>query len=194
MPTPAQLRNLLDTFDWDTWASRIGAAIDDTYRDVAGEQAEREADAHDLDWNADDPFVDKWFTRYITERITQLDETTRDLLKDELQSALADGKGEGMTELAGRLSDAVKDSSALSPSRALTIARTETAIAYNHGALLAYGQNGIDHVEVNDGDDDEECAAADGEIWTLDEAMADPVAHPNCVRSFSPADSQADEE
>jgi len=130
----------------------------------------------------------------VGERITQIDETTRGTIRDELQRALADGTGESATELAERLRDAVDDSAALSPSRALMIARTETAIAYNHGALLAYGQNGIEHVDVSDGDEDDECAEADGQTWTIEEAMADPVAHPNCVRSFEPADEPATEE
>lgn len=186
MPTAADLKRLVATFDWDTYNAKIAAALEEHARVVADDQAEREAEDHDLEWDADDPFVDRWFTRYVGERVTQLDETTRDTLRDELQSALEDGKGESVTELAGRLRDAVSDSAALSPSRALTIARTETAIAYNHGALLAYGQNGIEHVEVSDGDDDDECAEADGQIWTIDEAMSDPTAHPNCVRSFSP--------
>jgi hypothetical protein len=180
------LTRLVDSFDWDAWNAKIAAAIDESYRDVASDQAEREAESHGLDWDPQDPFVDRWFTSYVGERITQIDETTRDTLRDELQSAFEDGKGESVTELAGRLRDVVGDSAEMSPSRALTIARTETAIAYNHGALLAYGQNGIENVEVSDGDGDEECADADGQTWTLEEAMSDPVAHPNCVRSFSP--------
>jgi hypothetical protein len=197
--TAKDLKRLLDSFDWDSWNSELREIIEEGYRAVALDQAAREADAHDLEFSPKDPFVERWFTRYLGERITQIDETTRDTLRDELQAAFADGKAQSATELAGNLRDAVSDSAALSPSRALTIARTETAIGYNHGALLAYGQNGIERVEVSDGDGDEECAEADGQIWTLEHAMDDPVAHPNCVRSFSPVveevdDSQADEE
>lgn len=184
--TPAQLKALSDSFDWDKWNTKIRSVIDDGFRDVALEQGEKEADAYDLEWNPEDPFVDRWFTNYVGERITQIDETTRDTVRDELQSAYEDAKADSMQDLAGRLREVTVDSAAFSPARALMIARTETAIAYNTGALLAYRQNDVDQVEVSDGDEDEECAEADGEIWDLDEAMANPTAHPNCRRSFAP--------
>jgi hypothetical protein len=53
---------------------------------------------------------------------------------------------------------------------------------------LPTSQAGVTHVEVSDGDDDDDCADADGQVWTLEEALANPIAHPNCVRSFAPAD------
>jgi hypothetical protein len=186
VPTPADLKRLADSFDWDKWSAKVRSAIEDDYRAIALEQGQREADAYDLDFDAEDPFVDHFFTEYLGERITQIDETTRDRVRGELQSALADGNADSVQDLAERLRTAVGDSAAFSPSRALTIARTETAFAVGHGAGLAYRQNGITHVEISDGDDDEDCAEADGEIWTVDEYLAEPIAHPNCVRSASP--------
>ena len=58
----------------------------------------------------------------------------------------------------------------------------------NHGTVVASRQAGVTHVEVSDGDDDEACAHANGQVWTLEEALANPVAHPNCTRSFSPVE------
>lgn len=196
MPTAAQLRRLVETFDWDVWNAKIRSAVDEGYRTVATEQGDRAVDEFDLDeeFDADDPFVARWFTRYVGERITQLDETTRDVVREELQSALEDGKADSVQDLAGRLRETVSDSAAFSPARALTIARTETATAYNHGALLAYDQNGIDRVEVSDGDGDDECAEADGAIWSVDEAMGNPVEHPNCTRAFAPVIDDADQD
>lgn len=66
------------------------------------------------------------------------------------------------------------------------IARTETVTAYNLGAVDQYRDAGIELVEVSDGDGDDECAAADGATWTLDEAEADPISHPNCTRTWVP--------
>jgi phage portal protein BeeE len=66
------------------------------------------------------------------------------------------------------------------------IARTETVSAYNLGAVDQYRDAGVQLVEVSDGDGDDECAAADGATWTLDEAEADPSAHPNCTRTWIP--------
>jgi hypothetical protein len=45
---------------------------------------------------------------------------------------------------------------------------------------------GVKEVEVLDGDDDEECASANGQIWTLEEASDNPLGHPNCTRAFAP--------
>jgi hypothetical protein len=70
--------------------------------------------------------------------------------------------------------------------RALLIARTETANAYNLGSVSAYRAGGVTHVQVLDGDDDEPCASANGARWTLDEAEANPIGHPNCTRAFAP--------
>ena len=70
--------------------------------------------------------------------------------------------------------------------RSELIARTETATAYNKGAVGQYREQGVTEVEVFDGEQDEACAAARGAIWTLEEAESDPIAHPNCVRSFTP--------
>jgi len=193
--TAAQLRHLADSFDWDAFAKKVRDAVDDPYRSIAREQGQREADRHDLDWDPDDPFVERWFTTYLGERITQIDETTRDRIRDVLQDALADEEGESLTGLADRIRSAVDDAYSFSPSRALTIARTETAFAYGHGAGLAYRQNGITHVEISDGDGDDECAEADGQIWTVDEYLDEPIAHPNCVRSAAPVvDVDEDEE
>lgn len=73
-----------------------------------------------------------------------------------------------------------------SRSRALTIARTETGTAYNRGAVAAYRAGGVTHVDVLDGDEDEPCASANGARWTLEEAEANPLGHPNCTRAFTP--------
>jgi hypothetical protein len=72
--------------------------------------------------------------------------------------------------------------------RALRIARTESAIAYNHGGVLGGLQAGFKHFEVFDGTDDEICAQANGQIWTAAQCLRDPIGHPNCVRSFGPID------
>jgi HK97 family phage portal protein len=73
-----------------------------------------------------------------------------------------------------------------SPIRALTIARTESGTAYNLGAVTAYRAGGVTHVTVLDGDEDEPCASANGSTWTLEQAEANPLGHPNCTRAFSP--------
>lgn len=188
--TLTELKKLVDSFDWEEWEGDLRLAFADDFEAVAIAQGTAEARALDLAFSEADPFLTRFFTSYIGERIKQLAATTRDIVIEELHAALEDGEGEGSTKLADTLLTAVDDSAALSPMRALMIARTETAIAYNIGAIAAFKQAGVTHVEVSDGDEDEDCAAADGEIWTLAEAMANPIAHPNCVRSFAPADDE----
>jgi hypothetical protein len=92
--------------------------------------------------------------------------------------------------------------------RASTIARTETAIAYNKGAAASYKAEGVSTVLVLDGEgclpeghDDgapapdgergvQDDAQADGQIWTPDEYAELPTGHPNCVRSAAPITEQ----
>jgi hypothetical protein len=188
---------LLRTFPWDDYLEDLRGTVTKGFEDIAFDAADREAEALDIAFDKRDPFVTRFFTDYIGERIKQLNTTTRDTVTEELHSALEDGKGEGLTELAGRLLDKVDNSAALSPSRALMIARTETAIAYNTGSVMAFRQGGVEYVEVSDGGEDDEghdydcdCAEVDGQIWTLERALAEPVSHPNCVRAFAPADQQ----
>lgn len=64
--------------------------------------------------------------------------------------------------------------------------------AYNAGILDALSKKGFEWVAVSDGPecgwtyhDDPE--AANGMIVTMDEARANPSAHPNCKRTFAPA-------
>jgi len=71
--------------------------------------------------------------------------------------------------------------------RSRTIARTESGTAYNAGTIASYRESGIvTGVLVHDGEDDEPCRSANGSTWTLEQAQAEPLGHPNCVRAFSP--------
>ncbi len=71
------------------------------------------------------------------------------------------------------------------------VARAKVATAYNAGTLYQSARAGVDLVEVNDGigcgvrsHTDPEKAA--GQVWTLQEAAANPISHPRCQRSFTP--------
>lgn len=62
------------------------------------------------------------------------------------------------------------------------IARTESAYTFNHASGTLMGEAGIKQVEIMDGDEDEDCAAANGETWSVEEYMSDLLGHPNCTR------------
>jgi hypothetical protein len=65
------------------------------------------------------------------------------------------------------------------------ISQTETTAAYNIGSIGQYREAGVALVKVEDGDDPL-CAAANGAIWTLEEAESQPLGHPNCRRVWIP--------
>lgn len=114
-------------------------------------------------------------------RIKGIAETTRERVREIVAQGVADGLS--AAELGDRLQGA---SGLFDELRAETIARTETATVLNEAAIAQYGEFGVEQVTVVDGDGDDACAEADGQTWSLAEAEANPIAHPNCVRTFTP--------
>lgn len=119
-------------------------------------------------------------------RIVGIDETTRLLLAQMVETAAA--AGTTARELAAQLSAAF----AFSAQRAETIARTEMVNAQNAAAVAAWEDSGIvKNVEILDGD---ECGwtshddpdHAHGSVRSLDDFRANTLAHPNCVRVALP--------
>lgn len=188
--TKAAVNDALTSFDWAEWQKKLLAIYLPIYRALVASQGTRtvrgkkaaKADA----FSFDDPYTKKFMASYVAERIKQVDDTTREWVRKSVLDAFESDEGANINELASKLADVAGDSRAFSPERALMIARTETAIAYNQGAALGYKQAGIEQVEVSDGDGDDECAEADGQVWTIADALANPIAHPNCTRSFAP--------
>lgn len=161
----------------------------------------------ELSWNAErerlpvlgsfdlkNPAVQKTI-KTLGKRITGISEHSRDEVRSMLEQAIAGaGKIPGTDEIARRFreiselapKDDTPEEKRRAARRARTVARSETAVAFNTGAITAYASAGVTHVEVLDGDGDEDCAAADGQTWTLEEAQENPIAHPNCTRAFVP--------
>lgn len=71
------------------------------------------------------------------------------------------------------------------------LARTQTALAYNHGTLNAVGKTGVKYMEVFDGfgcgwfghDDSDK---ANGTVRTIEECATAVISHPRCQRAFGP--------
>lgn len=82
--------------------------------------------------------------------------------------------------------DIIKEQIALFQSgHSKTIGLTEAVHAYNEGTLLSLEAAGHSEVYVEDGDDfDEPCQTANGSVWTIEEARANRLEHPNCRRAF----------
>jgi SPP1 gp7 family putative phage head morphogenesis protein len=119
------------------------------------------------------------------ELVTSIGEDLRDKTNAMVTQAVAEGQSIGglRAELNSLYSDdAIKG-------RALMIARTETAKAYNTGTVAAYREAGVGKVTVMDGDSEascDDCKEVDGDIWSLERAELEPTEHPNCVRGFAP--------
>lgn len=83
---------------------------------------------------------------------------------------------------------------AFSPARIARVARHEAAEAANVAALLAFAKAGVGEVIVIEEEGGcEECAAADGAVWTIEQALANPLGHVGCARAFYPILAEDDE-
>lgn len=167
------------------------AALDDGSQVASLMQKHYQALLEDAFLDAADNGVDVAFdlaNPYVQTVLADLAKNIRavaDTTRDEIRALVGRQAEEGWS--VEELAKQIRERGAVaSRTRSLTIARTETGQAYNRGAVAAYRAGGITHVDVLDGDDDEVCAAANGARWTLAEAEANPLGHPNCVRAFSP--------
>ena len=172
----------VDAYDWDGVADDMAAALSEVYPDLFKLAY--------LAANADLPVSVSFDLKNprVKDTIAELAKNIRgvsDSIKESARGVVDSGldAGHSTQQIAKALREyGVTDSK----SRSETIARTETATAYNRGATLAYRDAGVTRVRVLDGDFDEVCAGVDGQEWTLEEADANPIAHPNCTRAFVP--------
>lgn len=188
MPSPAQMLKDLDAFDWDAWNKTLAKGIEQPIHDIVIASAQAAAQMGDAVLDPGNPIIKKFIGRYAMERAKQLNGTTKDAVADIIRRAFA-GAPEGATtkELANAVREKVKETyEGYEQWRADRIARTETAIGYNNGNILGFAEAGVEKVKVLDGTQDDACASANGQTWTLAESLADPIAHPNCERAFSP--------
>ncbi|MBA4541971.1 phage portal protein [Thermoactinomyces daqus] len=124
------------------------------------------------------------------QKITRINETTREAIVKEVLEGMR--RGYSINQIAyGYPDENYKGIAGVFEQargyRARTIARSESADAYNAANLKAYIDLGQEKVEVLDGVDwDEDCRRANGQIWTIQKAQANLKAHPNCVRAFAP--------
>lgn len=183
----ADLLIRLDRFPWSEWRKRLTPGMSQVYRDVVNTTGKTAAVAAGGTWDFQDPFLSRWMTRYVGERIVQLESVTKARVADVIRDRFDQARADSLLELSRAVLEAVQQEYAgYDGWRASRIARTERAIAANHGAMFGYAQAGVQEVEVLDGTEDEECAHANGQIWTVASALANPIAHPNCQRAFAP--------
>lgn len=182
-----ELRALVKSFPWKDWEKKLEPGFTQVYRDVVSATGADAALGQGVSFDVDDPFLQEHMTAYVGERITQMSRSTQKDVARVVRQALAQGADLATADLKDKILAAARaqydDYEAY---RALRIARTESAIAYNHGGVLGGSQAGFDTFDVVDGTDDEECAAANGAVWSTTKCLNNPIAHPNCQRAFFP--------
>lgn len=137
-----------------------------------------------------EPFIDNVlaFVRKRTgDRITGINETTRDDIVRTVRVAVGEAVGDGLAPSAAAqlIRERVGAMTTWSPERAELISRTELMNAYNDAALSSYSELDVTEVEALDGDDDEECAERNGQVYPIEQAM-DISDHPNGTLDWAP--------
>ncbi len=128
-----------------------------------------------------------WAKERAAELITGMEDSTRDMIRDNIATALEEGWG------ASEIEEALMDSYAFSEERAETVARTEMAFADVQGNLEAYRSSGVvegkQWITAAEGECDD-CQALHEEIVGLDEEFSGGVdaapLHPNCRCDVQP--------
>lgn len=123
------------------------------------------------------------------ENVKEITETTKTAIQQVLVtgrengwsiSQLVDGVG-GLPGLRTTVEETYKG-------RAHTIARTELGTAQNRASVERYRAAGVGKVMVLDNqfdNSDPRCKELDGTVQTMEWAEANPLQHPNCVRTFA---------
>jgi hypothetical protein len=111
-----------------------------------------------------------------------------DTTRDRVRSLVADAidRGTSYRDLAAAVEQLDGDGGVFGEARAETIARTELAMAANVGAGEFYRAHGVARVHVFDNEACPVCGPYAGTTQPIDWFLANPVGHPNCIRSAAP--------
>jgi len=126
----------------------------------------------------------EWLDTRIGWAAEEVGEETAKLLAAQLREGL--GKGERIPEIARRVRGVFDN---CTRHRALTIARTETIMASNEGALAGYEESGVvEEAEFFAAPDacEEYCAPMDGSVLKIDDAHGMIPLHSNCRCTWLP--------
>jgi SPP1 gp7 family putative phage head morphogenesis protein len=126
-----------------------------------------------------DPAIIKRVLELAGTRITGINETTLAGIRELIAEGISDGLSPA------QLGDLIEAWSGFDEYRAERIATTELATTYNQAAISTYREDGITQLQAIDGDEDEECAARDGQLFDVDEAEA-IEDHPNGTLDWVP--------
>lgn len=175
-----QRKNRQHWFDADKEARRLRKVLAPTAAALAETVVARTQEL--LSPRKADPFSDavtSSVTSSVGSRVVGITQTTQDAIAE----AIAAGYEDGLSP--AEIADLIESLPAFDEARAELVARTETMLAYNEAALRSYGEFGVRMVQAIDGDTDAECAARNGNVYTLDDAQG-ITDHPNGTLDWAP--------
>jgi hypothetical protein len=179
-------------------ATRTKLGLDDaTMEEIAQKIGrDRAAEIMGMKWDGDtlvpDPSADKAITNTTESQVNDVVDKTIAALEPGDTWAPGQGPNDTTVADAGLSADetlalAIAGLFAFSAGRPEMVADYESGVMQNMLALTAYEAAGVTEVLVLDGDQyDAPCILANGQTWSVAQAMDNPKQHANCVRSFVP--------
>lgn len=164
--------------DWErllvaTYLAVIEAFGNATLQSLKAEAGPAEAKAFDV-WAAD---VQRFIAETAARKITQVTDTTKQVVRDALAPGLE--VGEGIDDLAARIREAYKD---FTPRRSIVIARTEVIGAAGFGTRAAAEQTGLqlekEWIATRDERTRDSHAALDGERKQFNDRYSNGLMYP----------------
>jgi HK97 family phage portal protein len=154
-------RDVAELIDWDEEDRLLGELLRSLYQangQVAFQLAGQSLGDDSIVWTVNNPRLANFIDR-LAERVVGINATTKADISRIVTESLLDGVS--MPELSGRLTGLFEETYA---GRSMTIARTESQVAYNQASTLAYQESGVvEQAELLDNPDhDEDYGAADG--------------------------------
>lgn len=190
-PDDAAARTAYDAA-WDDLRDDVRPELERVAKDGAAQAAAQvEADVAAALQQANVDAI-AWADKRAAELVKNISEVTRDRVRETVKRGLEDGLSND------EIADELADSPWFSSSRALTIARTETAFADVSGNVIGWKASGVVAGKEWKTSEDPcpDCEGYDGEVVDLDEEFpeGDPPLHPRCECALLPVLAEPEEE
>lgn len=166
---------LLSGFDFEQKFERVLSKVLTAYAEQAVKQAESEISGFTMPVERKKEIINSIISGRIAYILPKIEQATRKMIAEGIYIS-------GDKSL---LKTAVNELYALSDERAKLINDTEQRVVANIARTATAKESGrVEAVLVIDGDGCAVCPTINGQVWSLDYAMAHPLEHPNCVRQF----------
>ncbi len=182
-PPKGAIEHIMDRFDdsWSVEEENLSNSFLEFYMSASGFARSNVAKELKIRITTDfiNPDMQHYLQKQAADRVTGINETTKDLLRRELNQAYTNQ--ESVPEWKARI-ERILDCE-VPKGRAEMIARTELAWGYSRNLLATYNEVGVSRVQwlsVLDNRTCPECRRLHGEIMTLSEAEEMHPRHPRC--------------